>query len=113
MKSAIQLRVLAPAVNPSPVGVYQAPAGGVFKSTGPEGGTIEETSNARILSASAKDLGNMERVAARAAKRHIRGDVNVVRRDLGAARRTGDLHEFEEATAVGFRVSIAQTGGYR
>ena len=38
----------------------------------------------------------MERVAARAAKRHIRGDVNVVRRDLGAARRTGDLHEFEE-----------------
>src|SRR3954462_10000997 len=49
INNAIQLRVLAPAVNPSPVGVYQAPAGGEFRSTGPEGGTMEETREARML----------------------------------------------------------------
>jgi len=49
MKSAIQLRVLAPAVKPSPVGVYQAPAGGELRSTGPDGGTIEDRREPRIL----------------------------------------------------------------
>src|SRR5215831_6660939 len=42
MNSAIQLRVVAPAVNPSPAGSYQAPSGGEFKSTGPEGAANDE-----------------------------------------------------------------------
>ena len=49
MKSAIQLRVLAPAVNPSARGVYHAPEGGEFRSTGPEGGTTEERSEERMV----------------------------------------------------------------
>jgi len=47
--NAVQLRVLAPAVKPSAIGVYQAPDGGEFRSTGPEGGAIEETRDARML----------------------------------------------------------------
>src|SRR3954462_4328975 len=49
MKSAIQLRVLAPAVNPSPSGVYHAPEGGEFRSTGPEAGTTDDKSEVRIV----------------------------------------------------------------
>jgi hypothetical protein len=47
--SALQLRVLAPAVKPSAFGLYQAPEGGELRSTGPEGGTTELTSEARML----------------------------------------------------------------
>jgi hypothetical protein len=49
MKSATKLRVVAPDVNPSAAASYHAPAGGEFRSTGPEGGTIEETSDDRRL----------------------------------------------------------------
>ena len=45
---ANQLRVVAPAVNPSPAGSYQAPAGGEFRSTGPEGGANEDRSEDKI-----------------------------------------------------------------
>ena len=37
----------------------------------------------------------MKRVSARAAKRHIGRDVDVVRRNLGATGGTGDLHEID------------------
>jgi len=47
--SAAALRVVAPAVNPSAKGVYQAPDGGALRSTGPDGGTTEEMSDARMV----------------------------------------------------------------
>jgi len=37
----------------------------------------------------------MKRVPARAAKRYIRRDIDVVRRNLGATGGTGDLHEID------------------
>lgn len=49
MKSAIQLRVLAPAENPSGSGLYQAPDGGELRSTAPVGGTIEDIREPRML----------------------------------------------------------------
>ena len=39
-------------------------------------------------------LRDVEGVAAGAAERHVGGDVDVARRDGGAAGGTGDLHEF-------------------
>lgn len=43
--------------------------------------------------AGCQGLRGMERVAARAAERHVSGDVDVVCRDFGVTGGTGDLHE--------------------
>src|SRR3569833_1559098 len=48
MKSAIQLRVLAPAENPSGSGLCQAPAGGELRSTAPVGGTSGDIRAPRV-----------------------------------------------------------------
>src|ERR1700748_575385 len=49
IKSAAQVRVVAPAVKPSGSGWYQAPEGGELRSTGPGGGATEERRDERIL----------------------------------------------------------------
>ncbi len=102
IKSAVQVRVVAPAVNPSGSGWYQVPCGGEFRST---------EANELPLKEIPPMISERRKVFPQARQRATSVETLMSSVAIfGAAGRTVDLHECGNYAMNGNRQAVTRTG---